>query len=69
LDLDADYEFNINGICMQHDAGQLDTGIPLRDECATDMMIKKVMELLQTHVHGYYLKLRTNKWIYILIFK
>jgi hypothetical protein len=47
----------------------LDTGIPLRDECATDMTIKKVMELLQTHVHGYYLKLRTNKWIYVLIFK
>jgi len=41
---------------VQHDAGQLTTGIPLRDECATDMMIKKVMVLLKTHVHGYFLK-------------
>jgi hypothetical protein len=57
LDLDADYEFNINGICVQHDAGQLTTGIALRDECAIDMKIKKVMVLLQTHVHGYFFKI------------
>jgi hypothetical protein len=49
LDLDADYEFNINGICVQHDAGQLTTIIPLRDECATDMTIKKVMVCVGDH--------------------
>jgi hypothetical protein len=67
LDLDADYDVKINGICVQHGAGHLPTGIPLRDECATEMAIKKVMVLLKIHVHGYSFKftykdmdLRTN---------
>jgi hypothetical protein len=53
----------MNGICVQHDYGQLTTSTPLIDVSATDLTIKKVMVLLQTHVHGYYLKLHTNNWI------
>jgi hypothetical protein len=52
-----------NGICVQHDYGQLTTSTPLIDVSGTDLTIKKVMVLLKTHVHGYYLKLHTNNWI------
>jgi hypothetical protein len=32
----------------------LTTGIPLSDECATKLAIKRVMVLLKTHVRGYF---------------
>jgi hypothetical protein len=43
-------------MCEQHGAGQWTTGIPMSDECATELAIKKEMVLLKTHVHGYFLK-------------
>jgi hypothetical protein len=52
-----------NGICVQHDYGQLTTSTALIDVSGTDLTIKKVMVLLKTHVHVYYLKLHTNNWM------